>query len=130
MPESFSNPDEVADGPIRRRFSKASSPNFQLFRDRFGKHVDVRKKSEVNISKDRLSYDGSHSPNLSRRNTTSGPVPVMTQDFGFPGARTKPGVLCSGQSARTTTSPSTVDRKTSSNPILYLHILVKESQKS
>ncbi|KAI0575085.1 AtpC F0F1-type ATP synthase epsilon subunit mitochondrial delta subunit [Pyrenophora tritici-repentis] len=118
MPESFSNPDEVADGPIRRRFSKASSPNFQLFRDRFGKHVDVRKKSEVNISKDRLSYDGSHSPNLSRRNTTSGPVPVvntgigaphhnkevpddvdnrqgygrrMTQDFGFPGARTKPG---------------------------------------
>ncbi|KAL7779404.1 hypothetical protein CFE70_008907 [Pyrenophora teres f. teres 0-1] len=70
------NPDEVADGPTRRRFSKTSSPNFQLFRDRFGKHVDIRKRPEVNISKG-LGYDGSHSPNLSRRNTTSGPVPVV-----------------------------------------------------
>ncbi|KAE8858320.1 hypothetical protein PTNB29_07535 [Pyrenophora teres f. teres] len=118
--ESLGNPDEVADGPTRRRFSKTSSPNFQLFRDRFGKHVDIRKRPEVNISKG-LGYDGSHSPNLSRRNTTSGPVPVvntgidalqqnkevpgdvdnrqgygrrMTQDFGFPGARTRPHDRC------------------------------------
>ncbi|CAA9965378.1 Epsilon protein [Pyrenophora teres f. maculata] len=120
IPESLGNPDEVADGPTRRRFSKTSSPNFQLFRDRFGKHVDIRKRPEVNISKG-LGYDGSHSPNLSRRNTTSGPVPVvntgidalqqnkevpgdvdnrqgygrrMTQDFGFPGARTRPHDRC------------------------------------
>ena len=73
--------DEANHPSIRRRLSKKSSPNFEIFRDRFGKHVDVRKRSEVNVSKG-LGYDGSHSPNLSRRNTTSSPIPTINIGIG------------------------------------------------
>ncbi|RMZ72205.1 ATP synthase delta chain mitochondrial precursor [Pyrenophora seminiperda CCB06] len=115
LTDSCGTSDDAADRPIRKRSSQTSSPNFEIYRDRFGKHVDVRKRPGVNIS-NYLSYDGSHSPHLSGRDTASSPIPNLdmgignlfqnheapdyidnrqgygrriTQDFGFPGAHTR-----------------------------------------
>jgi hypothetical protein len=96
-----------------RRFSKTSSTDFDLFRSRFGKPVDVRKRAEEIVSRG-LSHDGSSSPPPSRRTTIPSPISTanlgiddikvpddledrqgfgrrITQDFGFPGARIKSG---------------------------------------
>ena len=81
LTESCGSSDEAADRSIKRRFSQISRPNFEMFRDKFGKHVDGRKRSKVNVSKI-SSYDGSHSPGLSQGSTASGSVPDVNTGIG------------------------------------------------
>jgi hypothetical protein len=117
MTEGTAPSEGRADRATTRLSSKTSSTDFELFRSRFGKPVDVRKRTEEIVSRG-LSHDGSSSPSLSRRSTFSGPIRTanlydderyqttevpddidnrhgygrrITQDFGFPGARIRHG---------------------------------------
>ncbi|KNG44280.1 atp synthase delta mitochondrial precursor [Stemphylium lycopersici] len=112
LTEDGSHSDSLA----ARRSSKTSSPNFEIFRNKFNRPSDVSERAAHIVSLG-LSHDGTSSPSPSRGNSPSIPVPIanigieaqyndvevpdhvddrqgfgrrITQDFGFPGAHIRP----------------------------------------